>query len=315
MEEEDLFLSLANSLIRQDKQLSDKEKEKLLEYSGGKDLKQVTKELIGAFDPDTIEQGALKILESFPKEYRTPEKIEEAKEEAQQQLIRQASVTFNGELNEYLENVRKIHEQIIDHINIDRVTKSEWDSFTTEKAKETIRDFSEYLARHKDEIQALSIFYDQPNNRRTNTFTMIKEVMDKIRLEKPLLAPDYVWNAYASVENVTSGQPRDELTALVSLIRRVCGIDKELKPFDKTINENFQNWIFRQNAGQHNRFTPEQMEWLRMIKDHVVSSYHIAIDDLDYTPFDARGGRGRMHQLFGNEMNKIIDELNEVLAA
>jgi len=315
VEEEDLFLSLANRLIRLDKQLSDKEKEKLLEYSGGKDLKQVTKELIGAFDPDTIEQGALKILESFPKEYRTPEKIEAAKEEAQQQLIRQASVTFNGELNEYLENVRKVHEQIIDHINIDRVTKSEWDSFTTEKAKETIRDFSEYLARHKDEIQALSIFYDQPYNRRSITFTMIKEVMDKIRLEKPLLAPDYVWNAYASVENVRSGQPRDELTALVSLIRRVCGIDKELKPFDKTINENFQNWIFRQNAGQHNRFTAEQMEWLRMIKDHVVSSYHIAIDDLDYTPFDARGGRGRMHQLFGNEMNKIIDELNEVLAA
>ena len=315
VEEEDLFLSLANRLIRLDKQLSDKEKEKLLEYSGGKDLKQVTKELIGAFDPDTIEQGALKILESFPKEYRTPEKIEEAKEEAQQQLIRQASVTFNGELNEYLENVRKVHEQIIDHINIDRVTKSEWDSFTTEKAKETIRDFSEYLARHKDEIQALSIFYDQPYNRRSITFTMIKEVMDKIRLEKPLRAPDYMWNAYASVENVRSGQPRDELTALVSLIRRVCGIDKELKPFDKTINENFQNWIFRQNAGQHNRFTAEQMEWLRMIKDHVVSSYHIAIDDLDYTPFDARGGRGRMHQLFGNEMNKIIDELNEVLAA
>ncbi len=315
VEDEDLFLSLANRLVRLEKQLSDKEKEKLLEYSGGKDLKQVTKELIGAFDPDAIEQGARKILDSLPEEDRTPEQIEKAKEEAQQQLIRQASGTFNGELNEYLENVRRAHEQIIDHINIDRVTKSEWDSFTTEKAKETIRDFSEYLARHKDEIQALSIFYDQPYNRRSITFSMIKEVMDKIRLEKPLLAPDYVWNAYASVENVSSGQPKDELTALVSLIRRVCGIDQELKPFDKTINENFQNWIFRQNAGQHNRFTPEQMEWLRMIKDHVVSSYHIAIDDLDYTPFDAQGGRGRMHQLFGNEMNKIIDELNKVLAA
>jgi hypothetical protein len=26
---------------------------------------------------------------------------------------------------------------------------------------------------------------------------MIKEVMEKMKLEKPLLAPDYVWNAYA----------------------------------------------------------------------------------------------------------------------
>ena len=142
--------------------------------------------------------------------------------------------------------------------------------------------------------------------------------MEKLKLEKPLLAPHYVWEAYKVVDGVKTqnlASPKDELTALVSLIRRVCGIDQELKPFDKTINENFQNWIFKQNAGQHNRFTTEQMEWLRMIKDHVVSSYHIEIDDLDYTPFDAQGGRGRMHQLFGNEMNEIINELNEVLAA
>ena len=57
------------------------------------------------------------------------------------------------------------------------------------------------------------------------------------------------------------------------------------------------------------------MDWLRLIKDHVISSYHIEIDDLDYTPFDRKGGRGKMYQLFGNEMNEIINELNEVLAA
>jgi type I restriction enzyme R subunit len=134
-------------------------------------------------------------------------------------------------------------------------------------------------------------------------------------LEQPLLAPDYVWNAYAALEDVKSEKPKDELTALVSLIRRACGIDSKLKAFDKTIDENFKKWIFKQNAGQHNRFTNEQMDWLRMIKDHVISSYHIELDDLDYTPFDSQGGKGKMFKLFGNEMNEIINELNEVLAA
>jgi type I restriction enzyme, R subunit len=315
VEEEDLFFSLANRLIRLEKQLTDKEKEKLLEYSGGKNLKQMTKALLSAFDPDEIEQKAQEKVASIPEADRTPKQVEEAKKEAQQELVRQAAGTFNGQLNEYIENVRKEHEQIIDHINIDTVTKSEWDSFTTEKATETIQDFTGYLEKNKDEIEALSIFYNQPYNRRNITFKMIKEVMEKLKLEKPLLAPDYVWNAYAALENIKSKQPKDELTALVSLIRRACGIDGELKPFDKTINENFQNWIFKQNAGQHNRFTQEQMEWLRMIKDHVVSSYHIELDDLDYTPFDAQGGRGKMYQLFGKEMEEIINELNEVLAA
>ena len=315
VKDEDLFLSLANRLIRLEKQITEKEKEKLLEYSRGKDLKQITKELIAAFDPDEIEKKSDEILESVPVNERTPEKVSLAKEEAQKGLIKEAGSTFNGELKDYLENVRKVHEQIIDHVNIDTVTKSEWDSFTTEKANETIKDFTEYLELHKDEIKALSIFYNQPYNRRTITFKMIKEVMEKLRLEKPMLAPDYVWNAFCAVENVKSKQPKNELTALVSLIRRVCGIDSELMPFDKTINENFKKWIFKQNEGQPDRFTPEQMEWLRMIKDHIVSSYHIEIDDLDYNPFDTQGGRGKMFQLFGNEMNEIISELNEVLAA
>jgi len=319
--DEDLFLSLANRLIRLEKQITEKEKDKVLEYAGGKNLKQITKELIMAYDPDEIEAKAQLEIDKIPVQDQTPDLIAQAKQTAQEQLIKQAASTFNGELNNYLENVRKEHEQIIDTVNIDAVTKSEWDTTSVDKAEQLIKDFSEYLAANKDEIKALSIFYNQPYNRREITFKMIKEVMDKLKLEKPMLAVDNVWNAYATIDNVTlSGvegnrKPKDELTALVSLIRRACGIDNELKPFDKTIDENFKNWIFKQNAGQHNRFTQEQMDWLRMIKDHVVSSYHIEIDDLDYTPFDSQGGRGKMYQLFGDKMTQLIDELNEVLAA
>jgi type I restriction enzyme R subunit len=131
VEDEDLFLSLANRLIRLEKQITDKEKEKLLEYSGGKNLKQITKELINAFDPDEIEKIATRSLSGVEMSDRTPAQYEKAKKEAQQELIRQAATTFNDTLNDYIENVRKEHEQIIDHINIDTVTKSEWDSFTT----------------------------------------------------------------------------------------------------------------------------------------------------------------------------------------
>ena len=313
--DEDLFLSLSNRLIRLEKQITESEKEKLLEFSGGKNLMQITKELISAFDHDEIDNRAQLEIEKIPEQERTPALIKEAKKTAQEELVRQASSTFNGQLNNYLDNVRREHEQLIDNRNIDTVIKSEWDTTSVDKATAIVKDFNEYLELHKDEIKALSIFYNQPYNRREITFKMIQDVFDKLLLEQPLLAPDYVWNAYAALEEVKSEQPKDELTALVSLIRRACGIDSELKAFDKTIDENFKNWIFKQNAGQHNRFTNEQMDWLRMIKDHVVSSYHIQLDDLDNLPFDAQGGRGKMFQLFGEEMNEIINELNEVLAA
>ena len=313
--EEDLFLSLANRLIRLEKEITDKEKEKLLEHSKGKNLKQISKELLSAFDKDEIEEKAKPIIEAIPAQDRTPEKEEQARKEAQKELINQAVSTFNGKLNDYIEKVRIEHEQIIDSHNIDKVTKAEWDTTSVDKAKEIVKDFSEYLEANKDEIAALTIFYKQPYNRRNITFKMIKEVFDKLKLDKPMLAPDYVWAAYSQLEDVKSKQPIDELTSLVSLIRRACGIDSELKPFDKTIDDNFKNWIFKQNAGKHNRFTTEQMDWLRDLKNHVVNSYQIEVEDLDYTPFDEKGGRGKMFQLFGAEMTAIINELNEALAA
>jgi type I restriction enzyme, R subunit len=52
-----------------------------------------------------------------------------------------------------------------------------------------------------------------------------------------------------------------------------------------------------------------------MIKDHIATSFHLDVEDLDYTPFDAQGGIGKMHQLFGEDMNNIIKELNEALVA
>ena len=80
------------------------------------------------------------------------------------------------------------------------------------------------------------------------------------------------------------------------------------------MDRNFQQWLFRKQAGTL-KFSREQMDWLYMLKEQIATSVHVDTDDLDYTPFDAQGGRGRMWQLFGEDMEMIINELNEALAA
>ena len=37
--------------------------------------------------------------------------------------------------------------------------------------------------------------------------------------------------------------------------------------------------------------------------------------NLQLSPFNQRGGLGKAHQLFGEQLPKLLDELNEVLAA
>jgi type I restriction enzyme R subunit len=306
---EDLYVSLANRLARLGKQLSEGEKETFAVKADGKTINQTVSDLLSAYNPDVIEAKAFEIRQRQPE---IPES--QAKVKAQEELIDIARSTFSGNLNEYIENVRRVHEQIIDTVNIDKVNRAEWDRDAVLRADELISDFKAYLENHKDEITALKIFYNQPYQRREVTFAMIKEVLERLRMDKPQLAPMRVWQAYEQIEKVNGNSPRSELTALVSLIRRVTEIDPVLTAYDLTVNRNFQDWVFGKQAGTL-KFSEEQMNWLRMIKDHVTNSFHLELEDLDYHPFDTLGGRGRMYQLFGDEMNGIISEMNEALAA
>ena len=52
-----------------------------------------------------------------------------------------------------------------------------------------------------------------------------------------------------------------------------------------------------------------------MIRDHIAANLGIETDDFEYAPFSQEGGLGKVYQLFGDELNMIIEELNEALAA
>lgn len=310
--DEDLFTSLANRLTRLDKQITEKEKKSFEEKSGGIPLSVVVKDLLNAYNPDTVEAIEQKVREE--KFGEAPVVIEAEINQRLEQLRNQAAKVFTGELNEYIENVRKAHEQKIDLLNPDELINVGWDKDNKDKANETVTAFKEWIESHKDEIVALQIFYGQPYKRRELTFAMIKDLVEKIVLDKPTLAPMSVWRAYEQLENL-SGQPKNEMVALVSLIRKVAGIDDALTPYDKTVDKNFADWVWKKQQGAAIKFTKEQMDWLYMLKEQIATSVHVEADDLDYTPFDAKGGRGKMWQLFGDEMETIINELNEALAA
>ena len=51
------------------------------------------------------------------------------------------------------------------------------------------------------------------------------------------------------------------------------------------------------------------------IRDPIATSLSIELDDLDDTPFHQEGGLGKAHQLFGDQLPKLLEELNQALAA
>ena len=64
-----------------------------------------------------------------------PAEIDAAIKTETEKLQNDAAKVFTGELNEYIENVRKAHEQRIDFANPDEVIKAGWDKDNKDKAK------------------------------------------------------------------------------------------------------------------------------------------------------------------------------------
>ena len=308
--DEDTVSSLAGRLSRLNKQLNDKDLALIKEKTGGPALTDIVGDLLAAIDPDNVDQRAREI-DGTPED-QEPQPATQA--QAQGELVGKAANVFNGELIELLDGIRREKEQTIDHDAIDSVIRAEWDGDSLENAKTMVQDFETCLNENRDEIEALTIFFQTPQRRQEVTFNMIKEVMDKIRDDEPRLAPLRVWRAYALLDEYQGENPISELAALIALIRRACGIDKSVSRHSETVRKNFQDWILRYHSGGSTKFNDEQMEWLRMIRDHVVNSFHIDRYDLDMAPFDANGGLGKMYQLFGSDMDSLIDELNGALA-
>lgn len=311
--DEDNVTSLASRLTRLDKQISETDREKFKQLSGGKDITEIANDLANIYDPDAIYERAREVYK-IPDEAEPDEKqIKETIEQFNNEAIKPFD---NPEFRDFIETVRKKIYQIIDETNIDRIIHSAFDSSAKENADEIINNFRKFIEENKDEIIALKILYSQPERRKELTYKMIKELRDALINPPYNLTLEQVWNAYQRVKPnvIKSVTPQRMLTDIISLIRFEIDIDKFLEPYSEIINRNFKEWVFRRNAGPV-QFTEEQMKWLRMIKDHIISSVRIEKDDFELAPFVDEGGLGKFFQLFGGETEKIIEEINKELAA
>lgn len=316
--DDDTLLSLANRLVRLAKQLDDKAHARIEKHSGGISVGELGKGLIAALDPDAIVQAALATAKekgiTRSEDTLLPEEIAAARAAR----VAAACAPFDQpELRDEIDNARREREQIIDHINLDQVTFSGFSEQAETQAKAVIQSFADYIQQHKDEIAALGFFYQQPYQRRALSFEMLEELHEHLSKPPLMLTTERLWSAYARVQTsaVKGADKKRQLTDLVSLVRFALGMDGELKPFAIEVDKRFQTWIFRHNAQRGTAFTPEQTDWLRLMKDHIASSCSISRDDFDYAELADKGGLQKAWGLFGKDLDNLMNEMNEELVA
>lgn len=304
--DEDTLTSLASRITRLNAQMTPTER-KNFENTVGISAGKVAENLLNAFDEDVITERA-------KTDAGTEKPTEEQLQVAKIALITEAVTPFhNPETRDFIENVRRSHDQIIDNINLDFVTFAGYDAQREENADQVIATFREFIEENKDEIIALRIIYNQAYKDRPMIIDELKAMYQKLK-EKGITV-ERLWDCYAIKKpEKVKRSAMAQLTDLISIIRFEMGYTDNLSPFADKVNYNFMQWTFRKNTGAVH-FTEEQMEWLRMIKDHIITSLSILPEDLDLTPFDRRGGLAAFYRAFGDEYESILNEMNVELVA
>jgi type I restriction enzyme R subunit len=293
--EDEVLSSIAARLARLDKDGSDADRAKVVELSGGKTLRDLARGIVEALNIDATQD-------------MPPAEAD--------QRLRDATRPFGTPaLREQLLKMKQKADLVIDVVTQDTLLHAGF-SEGSDRATALVQSFEQFIAQHKDEITALQILYSRPT-RAPLKFEDVKALADALHAPPLNIDEGALWQAYATLrkDKVKGATQRRLLTDLVSLVRFAMQQTNELVPYPERVQANFKAWLAQHQQTDNKPFTQEQQHWLEMIRDHIAANLGIEIDDFEYAPFNAQGGLGKVHQLFGAELPKVLEELNWELAA
>lgn len=306
----DIVSSLASRLARLDRQLTAVDRDDLRDTAGGTDVRDLVRDLLDAIDPDRHVAAA--VAAGADPDAPDPDAVATARTTMIDAAV-QPLVT-NPQLRSKLIEVRHSYEQVRDVSSEDRVITSGFSRQAADQARALVTDWEQFVAEHRDDIAALQVLYSRPHRDRL-TYRHIKELAAAIQRPPRRWTPEVLWEAYEALDQSrVHGSGRRMLTDLVSLVRFTLDQDDQLRPYGEIVAERFEGWLLQQQQSGRS-FTDEQLRWLRLMRDVVASSLGIEPEDFEMAPLVEHGGLGRAYEVFGNDLNELIDELTQALTA
>jgi type I restriction enzyme R subunit len=306
--EPDAISTVASRIARLERHLTSEERAEL-EQLAGVSLNDLARGMVEALDHDRQLAAA---REASGKDEPDVDELAAATRQLLDAAV--APLATSPELRQRLVELRRQQEQMIDATSADELIEAGYSKSATDRARETVESFERFIVENKDEIAALQVLYSRPHRQRL-TFAQIRELANEIAKPPRQWTPDRLWQAYEALDRSrVRGSGRRVLTDLVTLIRFALHEDEELVPFPERVAERYRAWLLQQeNVGRE--FTPEQLAWLERIRDTIASSLGVTREDLVGPPFAERGGLGKAVEVFGEQLDPLLEELTEVLSA
>lgn len=305
-QDDDALSSLAGRLAALDRKIEDEDRGRIRMATGGLDLRDLSNSLLDAIDADKIEAEAKVIATIVTDDIRA---------KAATHLRQKATEAFNKALvRKLLIDIKAKTDILIDEFTTDKVVSAEFD---LKQAEKRVTSFKNFMQENRNELTALQVLYNQPYGKQRLTYEAIYDLVVKLSDPPQYLTTADVWQAYRRLDSAkVRGAPADKLlTEIIALVRFALGQTDFLEPISAQVERRFNLWIGRQKkAGKD--FSEEQIQWLRLIRDHIAANAEIDLKDFQDNPaFAGQGGIVRARNLFGAQLPDLLNELGEALVA
>ena len=162
-----------------------------------------------------------------------------------------------------------------------------------EKPDDYLEAFAKFVRENTNQFEAIRILLKRPQDWNPEALSELKRVLRANDFDEKRLR-----TAHAKVY-------RKDLADLISMIKHAADEQAPLLTAQERVTKAIEE------LDAFHSFNPEQKKWLGFIAEHLKENLSISEDDLDFQPvFEQRGGLARARQVFGSELEPLIDRLN-----
>jgi type I restriction enzyme R subunit len=168
------------------------------------------------------------------------------------------------------------------------------------KPGDYLKQFAEFVAANRDQIEAIRILLERPQGWST-------EALVELREKLKTAAGNFTEAKLSKAHEVCYHKA---LVDIISMVKHAARDAEPLLTAEERVDRAFQKIA----AGR--KFTEEQFKWLTRIQNHLVQNLSIGKEDFEAVPVLARlGGWGRANKVFEGQLEKLLRQINEEVAA
>ena len=166
-----------------------------------------------------------------------------------------------------------------------------------DNAEDYLDAFEKFVKANADKVAALSVLLQHPKDWRPAVMDELKRAVSQQGFSTDKLQQAHRAKGFKALADV------------ISIVKHAAAQQAPLLTAEERVNQAMDKFL---NA---HKLTPEQMQWLSLVREHLVKNLSMDEEDFDLTPLlGMRGGKAKAKRVFG-DLTVMISELNEAVAA